>query len=250
MSNVKIPYINELKRFIPESFIKGEELAIPLDALIDSGAELHFYNENADKEFDFEGLKMIVDDAMQSGDPTSTDVKLSEKLHIFFSKLMIDRRILSNMGVWDMITVLYCNSYARWRYPGQSGKPTPHTRYVGGNLGDNVLSRLWFIAEMTHDSERDDPYEITKRIADASAPQDTINEMVDTRLPNNKKVLSSIITFIAEKEMDSKGIQYLFPKMRAMNATVKCILLNYDEIKNHMQNFHDMYLETLENETQ
>ena len=251
MSTVKIPYINELRRFIPDSFINGDDLPLELENIIESGAELHYYSENADDEFDFARLKMIVDDAIQSGEsPPNTDIKLSERLHIFYSELMIDRKVLSNTDVWDFLTVFHCNSYARWRYPGRAGKPTPKTRYVGGNLGDNVLSRLWFIAEMTHDSERDDPYEITKQIANASAPQDTINFMVDTRFPNNKKVLSSIITFIAEKEMDSRGIQYLFPRMRAMNATVKCILLNNDEINNHMQNFHDMYLETLENETQ
>ena len=242
MSTVKIPYINELRRFIPDSFINGDDLPLELENIIESGAELHYYSENADDEFDFARLKMIVDDAIQSGEsPPNTDIKLSERLHIFYSELMIDRKVLSNTDVWDFLTVFHCNSYARWRYPGRAGKPTPKTRYVGGNLGDNVLSRLWFIAEMTHDSDRDDPYEITKRITDASAPQETINFMVDTRLPNSKKVLSSIITFIAENEMDDLGIKNLFVKMRILNATVKCVSMDNKAIKNYMRVFHEIY---------
>ena len=243
MSNIKVPYINELKRLIPESFINGDDLSLDLESIIEGGAELRYYNENADDDFDIAGLKMILDDAMQSGDRISnTDFQLSEKLHIFLSEFMIDRKVLSNTDIWDFLTVFYCNSYARWRFPGRNGRRTPKTRYVGGDIGDNVLSRLWFWAEMTHDSERDDPYELTKQIANASAPQEALQFTLDTRLPNNKKVLSSIISFIIENEMDDLGIKNLFVKMRILNATIKCVSMDEDTITSYMKTFHELYI--------
>ena len=208
----KFPYIEGLSSFVvgnlPECIadINPEELPTAVS----------FINSSADDLFSSTVLQMEIDRIMGMEDipRPDTDFILAPIIHQELKENGCNRMAASKIDIWDYMTVFEFSEYVTWRWPNN-----PKTRYVGGNRGDNALSRLWFWAEMTYDEENgDDPYHYTK---DVRLKQDTMQYVLDTRLPQNERSLKIICKHIISNGLSAGQIIELFKKSRIANASRK-----------------------------
>ena len=111
MSLAKFTHIKELYRFIPDSFITGEETDLSVDDVLENGAELRFYNED-ENELNIESIKTLLDSVMNNGtEKTDSDFILSPQIHRLFKDAGMNRKLAANAAIWDFLTVFYFNDF-------------------------------------------------------------------------------------------------------------------------------------------
>jgi len=228
MSLAKFTYIKELYRFIPDSFITGEETDLSVDDVLENGAELRFYNED-ENELNIESIKTLLDSVMNNGtEKTDSDFILSPQIHRLFKDAGMNRKLAANAAIWDFLTVFYFNDFVKWRW---TARPVAKNRFMGNDTKRNSLSRLWWWAEITHDPNRDDPYELTKR----KTVQNTIQFTLDTRLPNNKDIIPVLLQYIVENDLSSDNVATFFVRARILNATRKCVIMDEETLNQFLE---------------
>ena len=53
---------------------------------------------------------------------------------------------------------------------------------------------------------------------------------LDTRLPNNKNIMSVLLQYIIDKNLNDKQIKKFFVRARVLNATRKCAIMDTDTL--------------------
>ena len=136
MSLSKFTFIKELYRFIPDSFITGEDTDLSLDDVVENGAELRYYNED-ENDLDIEPIKTLLDSLLEiTTHKPQTDFDISSKIHHLFNEAGMNRIIAANGDVWDFLTVFYFNDYLCWRWKKSPNKERFFTLMItfGGDL--------------------------------------------------------------------------------------------------------------------
>jgi len=223
---MKFAYIKELYRFVPDEFFEGASLN--LDEVLDQSARIVYTNEDED-EFDSNELNSLLQKAINDSSVTKpvTDFKLSAELHQYLSECGMNRNIAATKDVWEFYTVFYCMDYVRWRW--EKNDKVAKNRVIRPEKGiRNSLSRLWWWAEMTINTDESDPYHLTKN---SSVTQDAIQFAMDTIMPTNKKILTFILKYIINRGYGSREVQNLFSKARALNASRKIEFIDEDELE-------------------
>jgi len=223
MSLSKFTYIKELYRFMPENYIPGEDTDLSLDDVLENGAELRFYNED-ENDLDIEPIKTLLNSLLGiTTHKPQTDFDISSKIHHLFNEAGMNRIIAANGDVWDFLTVFYFNDYLCWRWKESPNKE----RFLSSKTKRNAISRLWWWAEITHDPNRDDPYELTKS---KELLQESIQYTLDTRLPNNKDIMSVLLQYIIDKTLNDEQIKKFFVRAKVLNATRKCAIMDEETL--------------------
>ena len=101
------------------------------------------------------------------------DGALASDIH---ESLDISRRVAADPGLWHWLTVAQYPRFVRhrWKYRSETAMREKFLG-AGSDLYSNALHRLWWIAELTHNSETDD-YSLTKSVF---ANQTMVNKVFD-----------------------------------------------------------------------
>lgn len=157
------------QRLVGESFLKGEtEL---------SSKDLAEYREpvpgdpTADLETLDEQVESVVAEHKQF--QTAMDKALASDVH---QCLDITRRVAGDPGLWHWLAVERYPDFVRhrWKYRSETAMREKFLG-AGSDLYSNALHRLWWIAELTHDSETND-YSLTESVF---SNQTMVNKVFD-----------------------------------------------------------------------
>jgi len=157
------------RRLVGEPFLKGQ---IEID-----DQELAEYVEPMPEapSVDLKTLDRRVDEvvAEHSRFDTSMDGAVASDVH---ECLDISRRVAADPGLWHWLAVARYPHFVnhRWKYRSETAMREKFLG-AGSDLYSNALHRLWWIAELTHDSETGD-YSLTESVF---ANQTMVNKVFD-----------------------------------------------------------------------
>ncbi|MYL16166.1 hypothetical protein GLW36_05820 [Halorubrum terrestre] len=81
----------------------------------------------------------------------------------------LTRREASEAGIWHWMATMWRPDFVRHRWPYSASERTYSSmreKFLGGgtDIYSNAFGRLWWMAELSYDEERSDPYELTRRV--------------------------------------------------------------------------------------
>lgn len=140
------------------------------------------------------------------GDYT-TDLENSKRL--FRALRSIPRSLATDQAFWAYLTHVTFWDYMRSRWRDSVTRPTVRERYLfGDKLGPhralvrNGISRLWWYAYITYDSNREDPFELTevllRRISVAQA-------ILERSWSSNPVIVRAVLSAMQRAEEDFPG---------------------------------------------
>jgi hypothetical protein len=85
-------------------------------------------------------------------------------------ELDLTRRQASDIGIWHYLAIVWRPDFVRHRWPWEDTQRTETSmreKFLGSatDLYANAFHRMWWHAELTYDSEREDPYALTREVA-------------------------------------------------------------------------------------
>ena len=107
---------------------------------------------------------------------------------VIHESLRLTRREASEMRFWHYLSLVRVPHYVSWRYYDHRTTKTNRNRYIG-LLDDNALSRLWWFADLTHDSESPDPY---WRMQRTSVSLEFVKGVVENLFGGNRWLVSGL----------------------------------------------------------
>lgn len=139
------------------------------------------------------------------------DLENAIKLFEYFKDLPLT--LASDEKFWSQLTHTSFWDYMCKRWPVQAAENDPiefvKTRYFFNNKSKtfyrNGLSRLWWFAYLTYDSNKDDPYRYTRIILES---QDLANLIIDSpNISRNKTVLKTFLEInVKVRDLEEKQI--------------------------------------------
>ncbi len=135
---------------------------------------------------------------------TKDDIENSIRI---YEALDINLTTASDPRLWVCLTHTYFYEYMKKRWPLDSPeskskksriKDRYHLRSLSlNNLSRNGISRLWWMAHLTQDLERNDKYELTRVL---SSRQDLIAGLLERYLGSNENIRKAILNFLLQNE--------------------------------------------------
>lgn len=145
-------------------FLRGERTI--------SEADVEEYLTEVDVEADLDALGDAIDEAMENHDsdeqePYEIEAEVAPAVH---RELDLTRRQAADAGIWHYLAVLWRPDFVHYRWPwGASGRTEKSMRekFLGRStdLYANAFHRMWWHAQLTYDPDREDPYELTRKVA-------------------------------------------------------------------------------------
>src|SRR6266496_1656256 len=120
-----------------------------------------------------ERMHILVADATSSG---SSSMRRFDTLatRVVHQMLQISPSEAAHPGGWAFLGCVLLPHVVRWRFPGQSGEPTPTERFLGSQRGlRNCFGRLWWRAELLVDEDAEDPYHLIVELGEDELVQIT-----------------------------------------------------------------------------
>lgn len=157
------------RRLVGDPFLKGETEIDP--------DELTEFVEPMPGEptADLEALDAAVDEVVEEFPEGNTgmDGALAAEVH---RRLDVSRRVAADPGLWHWLAVARYPHFVRHRWEYRSEKAMREKFLgAGSDLYSNAIHRLWWLAELTHDEERED-YSLTESVF---ANQTMVNKVFD-----------------------------------------------------------------------
>lgn len=148
---------------IGEAFLKGErEFSVN---------DLRPYLESTGISVELSPIDDKVDEIMGRGEYSDPKYKRydheidAELAPVIHEVLDLSRRQASDPGIWHYLAVIEYSTLVRyrWRYTGEDAMEEKFLK-AGADIYSNAIHRLWWIAELTYDEGREDPYDRTTRV--------------------------------------------------------------------------------------
>lgn len=182
---------------ISEEFLRGnEELTVD---------ELAPYIEPVDATADLAELREVLNVVMDSFDEHDPmiDSAAGPNVHQLID---ISRRQAGDAGIWHYLTVVEFPDFVRYRWP-YSTEAAMREKFLkaGTDIYSNALHRLWWISELTYqteDGERD--YTLTE---DVLANQTLANKIFDRWFARHKPAAIACAEVLLEADADSSVIE-------------------------------------------
>jgi Family of unknown function (DUF6339) len=132
------------------------------------------------------------------------------------SLLDLRRREASEPTLWHYCAIVVSPEYVSWRWGGE-GKSVPRNRYLG-RWERNAIGRLWWLAELTRDTTRTNPYEMTVK---TGSNQEFSLWCIDSFLSASPAILSQLVSAVFDRAvpLTSDQIREIFKKVTALRAT-------------------------------
>jgi hypothetical protein len=158
------------------------------------------------------GLRSLVGEFWKNNtDKSESDGKLAARLHGLLDG--VDPREAADAGLWAYLAAFACPGYVRWRWDKSM------QLRMAGSIRRNALARLWWWAEVTHDSSYDVTdhrrYAITKQ---TKGRADLVLWMGDCAFAGNRAIARRLCELQTEKKLGSSAQQDL---CRTMNRILK-----------------------------
>ncbi|MFC7007771.1 DUF6339 family protein [Halalkalicoccus salilacus] len=163
--------MTQLKRLIQDArdvvdieFLRGDRTL--------SEADVEDYLTEVDVDADLDALGDAIDEAMGNHDPDAQEpyeieANVTPAVH---RELDLTRRQAADAGIWHYLAVVWRPDFVRYRWPWEATDRTEKSmreKFLGRptDLYANAFHRMWWHAELTYDSDREDPYELTREVA-------------------------------------------------------------------------------------
>lgn len=184
-----------------------------------------------------------------NSDAATADLENSIRLHEAFSGLSpIAAR---DPRLWVRLAHVEFWAYMRTRWPlegranrqSDSGKAIDFIKeryFLAGNdsrtLLRNGISRLWWIAHLTIEGSKDDPYYYTRLLFSFSDSQDILATLVERNLGRCRAAIQAFLDLAAERPeaMDRKYYRPLIKCLNAQGGARLIDLMSKDAIKENL----------------
>lgn len=145
---------------IDEEFFRGDESIAESD--------LQGTSVKIDAEVDLETIEGILDDIV-AGRQDYDNLYLidADVAPIVHRNLDLTRRQAAKPGIWHWLAVVWHPEFVRHRWPWTATDRTVKSmreKFLGAgtDIYSNAFGRLWWMAELSYDTEADDPYHVTR----------------------------------------------------------------------------------------
>ena len=155
-------------------------------------------------EGDLDRIQEKIDEAIEKfEDPgdASIDPFVAPTVH---DALNLSSRHAAREGIWHYLAVVRYPEFVRHRWPYEASERTETSmreKFLGSHrdVYSNALHRLWWIAELTHDSDADDEYE---RTVAALKTQRLANTIFDRDFHRSRPVVEACVDVLAGESND------------------------------------------------
>lgn len=145
------------RRLVTEEFLRGEQSRIDDETLAE-------YVEPVDASAEIGELASALDDVIATHDRYEARIDAAAAPHVH-RHVDVPRVVAADPGVWHYLTVAEFPEFVRYRWEYNTEKAMREKFLAGGrDVYSNALHRLWWIAELTHDPDDDDPYQLTRSV--------------------------------------------------------------------------------------
>lgn len=129
----------------------------------------------------------------------SKEAELENIKRVYSNLIHLSPSQASDERIWSALAMSTFLSYMKNRWPLKNEKVILN-RYLFGyspkrSLYRHGLSRLWWIGYMTHDVNRDNPYELTELLISNS---DFVEQIFGRSFSNNRKLLHALLDVLNE----------------------------------------------------
>lgn len=195
---------------IPEYFFAD----LNQDALVDIESSITFRGEGDmfDHKILMDEIRMAIHGHEHERD--QTDGIIAEILH---RGLHLPRRDASFSSLWHYCSIYEYLDYIKWRWHDGTGI---NRERILGAWRRNGLGRLWWWAEITYDSQHNDPYHYTKRCARS---QEYMLHAVDDFVGGDKGIVFALCDqlFPDDESMPDRNlVRTAFAKLNAVLDTI------------------------------
>lgn len=124
--------------------------------------ESHFNTDGPEEDWDAIGeevaaaLDQIIVALGGGGDSKGSEFEVAAGPIIH--EVLPEHPALADPEFWIWLTITFCQSVVRWRYP----KKINRRNFGIGGVGENLLYRLWLRAEIAYSPDAEDKYELAR----------------------------------------------------------------------------------------
>lgn len=242
-------------------FYLSQEKYLELQKLIERNLSLYF----EDTSFLAEELNINNKNGANLGVRSETnrsidDLENAIKLHNYYKDLPYS--LASDGNFWTLLTHTEYWDYMRARWPVEEAQ-NDQIKYIGRRYffkekgrARNGLARLWWFAELSYDSELEDPYHYTRLMLQ---DQDLAAQIIEnTYLSRNKfalKALFNVLEYITTQEKSGhiyklsgtekrEIVRDLAQYFNLLGAVELWDILSIDEVENKLLKWIEQYIAT------
>lgn len=152
----------DARDIVDVEFLRGDR------SISEDEVKSHLVEVEADT--DLEALGEVIDEAIDEHPKGSHEIEVDVAPAVH-RELDLTRRQASKIGIWHYLAVIWRPDFVRHRWPWEDTQRSENSmkeKFLGSatDLYANAFHRMWWHAELTYDSERSDPYELTRAVAD------------------------------------------------------------------------------------
>jgi hypothetical protein len=207
----------EARSFIGEEFLRG-------DREVDE-SDLQAYLEPTSVELDISPLRTKIDEIVSGDEYAEYDSKIDAELApTVHETLDLSRREASDPGLWHYLTVLVFPDFVRyrWRFSSETAMREKFLG-AGSDIYSNALHRLWWAAELTHESG---DYSRTKRVLQS---QELSNDIFDRWFARYRPAVTAVADALQDEPSDV--ISETTTELRQRLSVFRLEALTEDEIR-------------------
>lgn len=147
----------------------------------------------------------IVTQSREYGGRHEIDADLAPVVH---ANIQVTRRQAANDGLWHWMTTMWRPDFVRFRWPYDDTQRTESSmreKFFGGGseIYTNAFGRLWWMAELTHRADAEDPYDITRR---ALSVQSLANRLFDPAFHRYEPAVQAFAEVLLDRAVEDESV--------------------------------------------
>jgi hypothetical protein len=220
-----------LKVFPPEdrnkvdrAFFEGEKTITEEDL----GGRVETVEASADLDAIEEVLDDIVDGRREFDELGQIDAAVAPVVH---QNISLTRRQASRSGIWHWLAVMWHPDFVRKRWPWDKTERTEKSmreKYLGAgtDIFSNAFGRLWWMAELSHDPDAEDPYEVTRQ---ALSSQFLANRLFDPALARYRPAVVAFAEGLSDESTET--VRHANRRFNQALSTIQLESRSTDELR-------------------
>lgn len=172
------------------------------------------------------GLELISHPILLPADEVSHDLENTKAFYTAYKHLSVSQA--TNPKLWAYLAHVDYWEYMRSRWPVESKEPQQRLNYVkthyfhaneaSRSLMRHGIARLWWYGYLTHDTGREDPWVLTRKLLEKL---DIAQTLLERNLSRSRNVLHAILDFFIQHEeripSGNKGREFIRSLVKYLN---------------------------------
>ncbi|QGN05853.1 hypothetical protein Hrd1104_00135 [Halorhabdus sp. CBA1104] len=193
---------------------------------------------------DLDRVEEKLEEAMDKYDPEDEETEGIEKIDQFVAPTIHDAinitpREAAREGIWHYLAVVEFPEFVRHRWPPDATQRTRQSmkeKFLGRHrdVYSNAFHRLWWIAELTHNSNLDDEY---RRTVEALETQRLANTIFDRDFHRSPEVVQACVEALAGESNDV--IEQVTYRINHGFSAVSLEAMSQTEIQDRVETIRD-----------